>query len=106
MSTLIEDRMASPIIAVAPNWETLERTYRSRVILCPEEDGGYSAVAQRLPGVVSQGDTEEDALRNIAEAFQGAVRMYLEDGGNIPWQDIDDTGFPRGSMERWILVDV
>ncbi len=106
METLVEDRRASPADFVKCTWEELERTYRCEVILCPEEEGGYSVLLKRLPGVVSQGETEAEALANIAEAFRGAVQMYLQDAHGIPWQDIDDSGFPKDSVTRWIVVDV
>jgi predicted RNase H-like HicB family nuclease len=106
MSMLIEDRKASPADLVKCIWEKQERRYRCHVIICPEEDGGYSAVALRLPGVVSQGDTEDEALHNIAEAFRGAVQTYLDDDGGIPWQDSCDMECTEGSVKRWILVDV
>ena len=34
----------------------------------------YSAVVPALPGCISEGDTREEALRNIEEA----IRLYLE----------------------------
>jgi predicted RNase H-like HicB family nuclease len=79
--------------------------FECRAILCPERDGGYSIHALRLPGVVSYGDTEADAMKNITEAFQGALESYLESGDPIPWADID-IDRPQGSKERWILVNV
>lgn len=45
-----------------------------RVILEPSEDGGYTALVPVLPGCISEGDTREEALRNIEEA----IRLYLE----------------------------
>jgi predicted RNase H-like HicB family nuclease len=45
-----------------------------RVILEPSEDGGYTAHVPSLPGCISEGDTREEALRNIREA----VKLYLE----------------------------
>jgi predicted RNase H-like HicB family nuclease len=45
------------------------------VILRKEEDGGYVATVPVLPGCVSQGDTREEALKNVEEA----VEVYLED---------------------------
>ena len=45
-----------------------------RVILEPSEDGGYTALVPALPGCISEGDTREEALRNIEEA----IRLYLE----------------------------
>ena len=108
METLVEDRRASTAVFVKCTWEKLERTYRCQVILCPEEEGGYSALAKRLPGVVSQGETEDEALVNIAEALRGALSVYLgEPNASIPWSDEDaDIDRPVGSIERWILVDV
>ena len=45
-----------------------------RVILEPSNDGGYTVLVPALPGCVSEGDTREEALRNIQEAIQ----VYLE----------------------------
>jgi predicted RNase H-like HicB family nuclease len=90
----------------APVWEELPKnTYECRVLLCPEEDGGYSAQALRLPGVVSQGESVAEALENIADAFRGAVFVYLEESMAIPWTSLE-IDRPKGSIERWILVNV
>ena len=48
---------------------------RYTAILEREEDGGYVASVPALPGCVSQGDTREEALANIAEA----AALYVED---------------------------
>ena len=81
--------------------------YECRALVCPEAAGGFSVHALRLPGVVSQGETIEEALENIAEAFRGALSIYLEDlGSSIPWRDEEVEVRPAGSIERWILVDV
>lgn len=45
------------------------------VVLQQEPDGGYVATVPALPGCVSQGDSREEALRNIKEA----IDLYLED---------------------------
>jgi predicted RNase H-like HicB family nuclease len=46
-----------------------------KVVLEPSDDGGYTVTVPALPGCVSEGDSKEDALRNIREAIQ----VYLED---------------------------
>jgi antitoxin HicB len=48
---------------------------RYTVILEREEDGGYVAVVPALPGCVSQGDTRDEAVRNVREAAD----LYIED---------------------------
>jgi predicted RNase H-like HicB family nuclease len=45
-----------------------------KVILEPSDEGGYTVVVPALPGCVSEGDTKEDALRNVREA----IELYLE----------------------------
>jgi len=44
------------------------------VILEECEEGGYTVTCPALPGCVSEGDTNEEALQNIKEAIEG----YLE----------------------------
>ncbi len=86
-------------------WETCTSgTYVCRALLCPEEEGGYSAHSLRLPGVVSQGDTKSEAIRNIAEAFAGALETYLAEG-SIPWSDVDIER-STNCTECWITVNV
>ncbi len=87
-------------------WEQLnENTHECRVLLCPEEEGGYSAHALRLPGVVSQGESVAEALDNISDAFRAALLVYREQDETIPWADLQ-IDRPKGSIERWILVHV
>ena len=57
---------------------------RYTVILEQESDGGYVAVVPALPGCVSQGDTREEAMTNIAEAAELYVEECLEAGGPVP----------------------
>lgn len=45
-----------------------------KVILKPQEEGGYTVVAPSLPGCISEGDTRKEALANIKEA----IELYLE----------------------------
>jgi predicted RNase H-like HicB family nuclease len=45
-----------------------------KVYLVASEEGGYTVLAPSLPGCVSEGDTKDEALRNIREA----IELYLE----------------------------
>ncbi|MFN0011020.1 MAG: type II toxin-antitoxin system HicB family antitoxin [Phycisphaerales bacterium] len=38
------------------------------VLLIPDAEGGFVATIPSLPGCISQGDTREEALANIADA--------------------------------------
>ncbi len=100
-----EDRTAG--VVTSDLWTMLtDRVYECRVWLCPESDGGFSALVPTLPGVASQGETEAEALENIKEAFQGAVAEYLESGERIPWHREAVRPKPQDAKEKWILVNV
>ncbi|MDI6759326.1 MAG: type II toxin-antitoxin system HicB family antitoxin [Candidatus Brocadiaceae bacterium] len=45
-----------------------------KVILEPSEEGGFTVYVPSLPGCISEGETEEEALANIKEA----IELYLE----------------------------
>ncbi len=49
------------------------------VILEKEEEGGYSAQCLELPGAISQGETKEEALRNIKEAIELLLEVISEE---------------------------
>jgi len=44
------------------------------VVLTPDlEEGGFTSQCREIPGTISQGDTEPEALDNIMEALQAAI---------------------------------
>ena len=45
-----------------------------KVVLEPSDEGGFTVFVPSLPGCISEGDTEEEALRSIREA----IELYLE----------------------------
>ncbi len=96
-----------PIRVGADKWEKYEpgTVYRCKVILSPpDEDGRIVVHAASLPGVVSQGDSEEEALRNIVEALEGTIPSYDD---QIPWLPVSEwRQASQHEKERWILVHV
>jgi len=44
------------------------------IVLEKSEDGGFTITVPSLPGCISEGDSKEDALKNIQEA----IELYLE----------------------------
>ena len=59
-----------------------------KIILEPSEEAGFTAIVPTLPGCISEGDTKEEALKNIREA----IELYLE-----PVED-DQTYAPNAEM--------
>ena len=47
---------------------------RIKIYLEPSEEGGYTVIVPSLPGCISEGDTREEAIKNIKEA----IELYLE----------------------------
>ena len=54
------------------------------VVLEQEQDGGYVASVPALPGCVSQGDSRDEALRNIREAIELYVHDCRDAGDPVP----------------------
>ena len=52
-----------------------------------DEDGWYVVTVPTLPGCISQGKTEEEAKKNIAEAIELHLRALAEDGIPIEHQE-------------------
>jgi len=51
-----------------------KKVYQYTAIFESQEEGGYTATIPSLPGCISEGDTFEEALKNIKEA----AGLYLE----------------------------
>jgi len=45
-----------------------------KVVLEPSEEGGFTVFVPSLPGCISEGENEDQALENIKEA----IELYLE----------------------------
>lgn len=69
-----------------------------KVVFEKDEGGMYVVTCPSLPGCVSQGKTEKEALKNIREAIRLHVRCLAEDG--LPLLR------PKGAKERVIEVTV
>ncbi|MDP2937422.1 MAG: type II toxin-antitoxin system HicB family antitoxin [Dehalococcoidia bacterium] len=54
------------------------------VIIEKGQESGYVAYCPALRGCVSQGETKDQALRNIKEAAEVYLEALLEDGIAVP----------------------
>lgn len=54
------------------------------VILRPDETGGYVVTCPALPGLVTEGDTLEEAREMAADAIRGYIESLQQDGEPIP----------------------
>ena len=44
-----------------------------KIYLQPSEEGGYTVIVPSLPGCISEGETKEEAIKNIRES----IELYL-----------------------------
>ncbi len=65
---------------------------RLKVILEESDEGGFTVYVPSLPGCISEGDTEQEAMENIREA----VELYLE--------EVDDDNPPSEKVKVLELV--
>ena len=54
------------------------------VLMTPDETGGYVVTCPALPGLITEGDTLEEAREMAADAIRCYVESLLEDGEPIP----------------------
>lgn len=54
------------------------------VVFEEQEVGGYTVTVPILPGCISEGDTFEEAKKNIADAIKLYVEDMAADGEKIP----------------------
>lgn len=54
------------------------------VIMTPDETGGYVVTCPALPGLVTEGDTLEEARAMAADAIRGYVESLQKDGEPVP----------------------
>jgi antitoxin HicB len=74
-----------------------------RIVLTPDVDDegrrGFVAEVAELPGCISQGESADEAIRNIYDAMQGWLSVALDDGLEIP-EPIDNERFSGKFVAR------
>jgi antitoxin HicB len=54
------------------------------LILEPQPEGGFTVTSPLLPGLVTEGDSVEDALENVRDALATVIEAYRETGKALP----------------------
>ena len=60
----------------------MEQSYT--VLFEPAEEGGYVVFCPALPGLVTEGDTLEQARERAKEAIEGYIESLLKNGEPVP----------------------
>ena len=61
------------------NEPTYDLTMKYTIILEREEEGGYSAQCLELPGAISQGESKEEAIKNVKEAIEAVLEVLNQE---------------------------
>ncbi len=77
--------------------EYLKAPY-ARVLTPDEEDGGFTAEILEFPGCFAEGETADEAYRNLEAAAEGWIQAALDLG-----QDIPEPSMPQGYGGRVAL---
>jgi antitoxin HicB len=59
-------------------------SYSYSVILEPQEGGGFTVLVPALPEVVTEGDSEQEALANAEEAIRAIIEYRQGEGIALP----------------------
>lgn len=62
-------------------------TLNYRIILIPENDGGYTVKVPAIKGCITYGDTIDEAIAMAKDAIEGCIEVLLEEGEPIPADD-------------------
>lgn len=60
------------------------REHSYTVVFEPAEEGGYVVTCPALPGLVTEGDTLEEAREMVRDAIRGYLESLQKDGLPIP----------------------
>ena len=58
--------------------------YKIPLLLTPQPEGGYTVTSPLLPELVTEGDSLDEALENVKDAFAAVLELYQEMGRSLP----------------------
>lgn len=69
--------------------------YRIPLVLTPQPEGGYTVTSPLFPELITEGDSIDEALENVADAFAAVIELYEDLGRSMPQNaQILDTNSP------------
>ena len=66
-------------------YNSARRDPRNRVplVLTPQPEGGYTVTSPALPGLVTEGDSLEEALEHVEDALRATLELYEDTGRSV-----------------------
>ena len=75
-----------------------EKEYSYTVFFEPSSEGGYIVTIPALPGLITEGDTLEEARDMARDAIRAYLESLVKDGEKIPEE--------KGTMQEKVAVSV
>ena len=57
--------------------------YKIPLLFTPQVEGGYTVTSLLLPELVTEGDSLDEALENVKDAFAAVLELYQEMGRSL-----------------------
>jgi antitoxin HicB len=54
----------------------MAQVFKVPLVLTPQAEGGYTVTSPVLPELVTEGDTLEQAIRNVQDALEAVIETY------------------------------
>ena len=109
MSKLLHEQAAEPVPVVGILSVRFKQItpppHEFLAIACAEDEGGFSVFAANVPGVISQGETIEEAKANISEAFLGMLQACRKRGEPLPYSYQPIVELTGDCQKFWVVVD-
>ena len=58
--------------------------YRLPLVLTSQPEGGYTVTSPLFPELITEGDSIDEALENVSDAFTAVIELYDDLGRSLP----------------------
>ena len=62
----------------------MTQLFKLPLVLTAQPEGGYTVTSPALPELLTEGDTADQAIANVADALTAVVELYEDLGKPIP----------------------
>jgi antitoxin HicB len=62
----------------------VSQIYPVPLVLTPQVEGGHTVTSPVLPGLVTEGDSLDEALENVEDALGATLELYEDIGRPVP----------------------
>ena len=62
----------------------MAQLFKVPLLLTPQPEGGYVVTSPVLPELITEGDTADEAVRNVADALVAVRELYEDLGRALP----------------------